>query len=272
MCSCSGTRVAPSSASSSSSLSSSSFVWLSRIDFVKATTTKATSQTTTTTVKPSTALSYPCPPSSLLPCLPSSPFPLATLSALVPAGFLWLLVRLSPWCFHLHKIEHLTGKLQTNYCTCCHQAESRPLSQCEWEWVGRGKARARCLSQCHCQCIHLKDYKRICRLFAAKWTHLPAAAEKGREREWVKRGEDAAHNSRAAACIAVAFYGQWIDEWMHDKLTNWRTDKLPNGPLDWLTEGLPDWLTAWLTEWAVDWLERDATRLNSTGSGGHGVT
>lgn len=35
-------------------------------------------------------------------------------------------------------------------------------------------------SQCHCQCIHLKDYKRICRLFAAKWTHLPAAAARGR--------------------------------------------------------------------------------------------
>lgn len=49
-------------------------------------------------------------------------------------------------------------------------------------------------------------------MFAAKWTHLPAAAEKGREREWavewVKREEDAAHNSRAAACKAVAFYGQ----------------------------------------------------------------
>lgn len=58
--------------------------------------------------------------------------------------------------------------------------------------VGVGGARqSPCLSQCHCQCIHLKDYKRICRLFAAKWTHLPAAGKEGRESGQWGRVEEA---------------------------------------------------------------------------------
>jgi len=252
------------------------FVWLCWIDFVREITTTTTRTTTITGTEP---LEHATQSTSFI----LSSFLFIQSSFRPFFGSHWHLARLSLWCFHLYKIEHLTGNCKQIIALAVTSAESRvpPFRSCHRMWhgnwrEGKGTWQGKSQSRCHCHCIHLKDYKRICRLFAAKWTHLLAPRdgerESGRvgewENEWAGERERVVNKEfgwlgglqwtyRAFARFLWPM-NRWMNAWQTEKLTDWVSD--------WLTDSLSgrsgDQWVGWFVDWFAGWL----------GESAHGVT